>query len=124
MEKQTQYARALRKDMTKEERHLWYDFLRSYPIRFMRQRPIDRYIVDFYCAKAKLVVELDGSQHFDGAGLQADSERDHTLSVLGISVLRIPNTEVMRNFPGVCEQIDLEVRQRLPLRRGAGSPQG
>ena len=60
MDRQTHHARALRKNMTKEERHLWYDFLRDYPLRFMRQRPIDRYIVDFYCAKAKLVIELDG----------------------------------------------------------------
>ena len=111
MDTQTQNARVLRKDMTKEERRLWYEFLRDYPLRFMRQRPIDRYIVDFYCAKAKLAVELDGGQHFAESGMLADAERDRVLAGYGVRVLRISNAEVQRNFAGVCEQIDLEVRQ-------------
>ena len=110
----TQHARALRREMTKQERHLWYDFLRSYPVRFMRQRPIDRYIVDFYCAKAKLAIELDGGQHFEDEGKRYDAQRDEVLSQYGIRVLRIPNTEIQENFAGVCEQIDLEVRRRYP----------
>ena len=111
---QTQFARQLRKNMTKEERRLWYEFLRDYPVRFLRQRPIDKYILDFYCAKARLAVELDGGQHFEPEGQTYDAERDLTLTALGISVLRIPNNEVTRNFMGVCEHIDREVRLRLP----------
>ncbi len=106
-------AKALRKNMTKEERHLWYDFLRQYPIRFLRQRPIGKYIVDFYCAKAKLVVELDGSQHFERAHIEKDTERTNYLSNYGIRVVRVPNNEVTRNFSGVCEYIDLSVKQSL-----------
>lgn len=113
MDQLHRYARALRRDMTKEERHLWYDFLRTYPVRFLRQRPIGNYIADFYCAAAKLVIELDGSQHYEDEGRRADAERDQAFSALGLAVLRIPNSEVHGNFPGVCEQIDLEVRRRL-----------
>ena len=112
MENRTELARSLRKNMTKEERHLWYDFLRSYPIRFMRQRPIDRFIVDFYCAGASLVIELDGSQHYDDDAMKRDRERDETLSELGIKVLRIANNELNQNFSGVCEHIDKEVKER------------
>ncbi len=78
----------------------------------MRQRPIDRYIVDFYCARAKLVIELDGGQHFRDEGLQSDAQRDQTLAAYGLAVLRIPNNEVMRNFAGVCEAIDREIQRR------------
>ena len=106
-------SRALRKNMTKEERRLWYDFLRDYPVRFMRQRPIDRYIVDFYCAKALLAIELDGSQHYEDDGPEKDVARDADLAVLGIKVLRIPNSEINRNFSGVCEHIDIEIKKRL-----------
>ena len=108
----TQNARELRKSMTKEERRLWYDFLRDYPLRFMRQRPIDRYIVDFYCASAGLAVELDGGQHYEPDAARDDAERDRTLAALGIAVLRIPNSEIWKNFAGVCERIDLEARAR------------
>ena len=106
-------ARDLRKNMTKEERHLWYDFLREYPVKFLRQKILGKFIVDFYCADAKLVVELDGSQHYEQNGLQYDAERTAYLEQYGIRVLRIPNNEVMRNFPGVCEYIDLAVKQAL-----------
>ena len=68
-------GRILRKNMTKEERHLWYDFLREYSVRFIRQKIIGNYIVDFYCAKANLVIELDGSQHYDEIGINKDIER-------------------------------------------------
>ena len=106
-------ARTLRKNMTKEERHLWYDFLRTYPERFLRQRIIGNYIVDFYCAKAKLVIELDGSQHYEKDALQYDEERSAFLAQYGISVIRIPNNEVNRNFRGVCESIDVQVKEAL-----------
>ncbi len=106
-------ARSLRKNMTKEERHLWYDYLRDYPVRFMRQRPIGQYIVDFYCAKALLVIELDGSQHYDENGLQKDEKRNTDLAELGIKVIHIPNNEISTNYKGVCEFIDLEVKKRL-----------
>ena len=106
-------AKALRKNMTKEERHLWYDFLRDYPVRFTRQKVIGPYIVDFYCPKANLVIELDGSQHFMEDGLQKDAQRTAFLEQFHLSVLRIPNNEIHSNFQGVCEHIDLLVRQSL-----------
>ena len=106
-------AKELRKSMTKEERHLWYDFLRGYPVKFYRQKVMGRYIVDFYCAKAMLIVELDGSQHYEEAGKQYDEERTAYLKEYGVSVLRIPNNEVNQNFRGVCEYIDAVVKQRL-----------
>ena len=106
-------ARSLRKNLTKEERHLWYDFLRSYQPRFLRQKILGRYIVDFYCPAAKIVVELDGSQHYDPTGIKEDTERTAYLQNYNIQVIRIPNNEVMRNFPGVCEYIDLQVKQSL-----------
>ena len=106
--------------MTPEERKLWYEFLRTYPLRIMRQRPIDHYIVDFYCAAAKLVIELDGSQHFEPEGSKYDRERDHVLSTYGIKVLRIPDNEVNKNFYGVCEYIDLELQKRTGDGAGTG----
>ena len=110
-----QKARALRERMTKQERHLWFDFLRHYPIKFYRQRPIDAYIVDFYCHAAKLVIELDGSQHYSDEGLAYDAERTKILNQYGLEVLRFSNTEIDRNFPVVCEKIDHTVRQRLEV---------
>lgn len=112
------FAKNLRKAMTKEERHLWYDFLRSYPIKFQRQKVLGRYIADFYCAKAKLVVELDGSQHFEETGLQKDCERTRFLENYGLTVLRIPNNEVDQNFQGVCELIEKAVAEALQNQRG------
>ena len=98
-------AKMLRKNMTKEERHLWYDFLREYPVRFLRQKVIDNYIVDFYCHDARLIVELDGSQHYDPAKQEKDRLRTQDLEDRGFKVIRIPNNEVTRNFVGVCEYI-------------------
>ena len=106
-------AKNLRKNMTKEERHLWYDFLRFYPTKFLRQKILGKYIVDFYCAEAKLIVELDGSQHYEDRGMEQDTQRTAYLEQYGVRVLRIPNNEVNQNFPGVCEYIDLAVRQSL-----------
>ena len=111
--KLTKNARMLRKNMTKEERHLWYDFLKGYPVMVHRQKTIGSYIVDFYIAEAKLVIELDGSQHYDEAGAYADQLRDAYLQKLGLKVLRIPNNEVNQNFRGVCEHIDRLVKERI-----------
>ena len=99
--------------MTPEERHLWYDFLRKYPIRFNRQKIIGKYIVDFYCAKAKLIIELDGSQHFEGKNIINDIERTEFFKQYGLKVIRIPNNEIKQNFRGVCKCIDLCVNQSL-----------
>ena len=104
-------AKQLRKAMTKEERHLWYDFLRDYSVRFKRQNTIGKYIVDFYCAKAKLVIELDGSHHFEDENIEKDLQRTKFLENYGLKVIRIPNNEVNKNFRGVCEYIDNEVRK-------------
>ena len=106
-------SRELRKNMTKEERHLWYDFLNTYPVRFMRQRILGNYIADFYCAQAKLVIELDGSQHYEKEGQEKDRERTAYLERLGLTVIRIPNNEINRNFSGVCEYLDREIKERL-----------
>ena len=106
-------AKNLRKNMTKEERHLWYDFLRPYPVRFLRQKILGKYIVDFYCAEAKLIVELDGSQHYEDKEMEYDAERTTYLELYGVRVLRIHNNEVNQNFSGVCEYIDLAVKQSL-----------
>ena len=107
------FARSLRRNMTAEERKLWYDFLRDYPVPFTRQKILGYYIADFYCAKAKLVVELDGSQHYQNAGQKKDEERSVFLAGYGISVLRIPNNAVHQNFSGVCEAMDLKVKKAL-----------
>lgn len=109
----TSIARKLRKDMTREERHLWYDFLREYPIRFLRQKVIGSYVVDFYCAAAKLVVELDGSQHYEEKGIADDQTRTEFLQKYDLRVLRFANNDVMKNFEGVCTAIDREVRESL-----------
>ena len=104
-------ARQLRKNMTAEERTLWYQYLRTYPLKFYRQRTMGHYIVDFYCAKARLVVEIDGSQHYEDQGLEYDRTRTAYLESLGLTVLRVPNNEIWRNLRGVCEAIDEQVRQ-------------
>jgi very-short-patch-repair endonuclease len=99
--------------MTKEEHHLWYDFLKTYPVQFNRQKVIGSYIVDFYCHAAMLVVELDGSQHFDDTNSLYDTFRTEYLNNLGLEVIRIPNNEIRTNFPGVCEAIDQNVQERI-----------
>ena len=109
----TERAKTLRKNMTKEERHLWYNFLRGYLPRFLRQKVIDGYIVDFYCHEARLVVELDGSQHYEEKGLLSDQIRTDKIEKRGLTVLRIPNNAVNQNFSGVCEYLDHEVKDAL-----------
>ena len=107
------FAKQLRRNMTKEERHLWYDYLRTYPVRFSRQKVLGKFVADFYSAEAKLVIELDGSQHYEGSNIEKDTERTAFLEGYGLKSIRIPNDEVSRNFRGVCEYIDAAVRQSL-----------
>ena len=118
-------AKALRRNMTKEERHLWYDFLRTLSVMVHRQKVIGAYIVDFYIASANLVIELDGSQHYDQEGRRADRERDAYLSALGLRVLRYSNADVNDNFSGVCQDIlrylqeeSLLPREKVAARKG------
>ena len=106
------FSRELRKNMTKEERHRWYDFLRDYPVRFRRQQIIGNYIVDFYCHSAELVVELDGSQHCEPEALEQDRIREDYLCAQGLYVFRISNLDVTRNFEGVCTAVDELVKAR------------
>ena len=106
-------ARKLRKNMTKQERHLWYDFLRNYPVKFYRQRSIDWYIVDFYCSAAKLVIEIDGSQHYTKDGIEYDEIRTEILEQYELQVIRFTNTEIDRNFICVCDEIDQIVKERI-----------
>lgn len=108
-----QNARQLRKNMTKEERRLWYSFLREYPNRFYRQKVLGKYIVDFYCADANLIVELDGSQHYDPANQKLDEKRTEFLHEYGLYVIRIPNNAINHEFDSVCAYIDHEVKKRL-----------
>ena len=102
-------AQSLRKNMTKEEKHLWYDFLKKLPITVNRQKVIGNYIVDFYCASARLVIELDGSQHYDEKGREADRERDNYLRELGLYVVRYTNRQIRENFFGVCKDIEKHI---------------
>lgn len=107
--KLTPNAKELRKNMTKEEKHLWYDFLKSLPVTVNRQKVIGNYIVDFYCASANLVIELDGSQHYEDDGKQSDIIRDEYLKNLGITVLRYSNYDLNNNFEGVCLDIQKHI---------------
>ena len=106
-------ARNLRKEMTKEERKLWYQFLRLYSVRFYRQKVLGRYIADFYCAKAKIVIELDGSQHYEEQGQKKDAFRTQYLEGYDLEVIRIANNQLTENFEGVCTYIDWVVKQRI-----------
>jgi very-short-patch-repair endonuclease len=106
-------AKELRKDMTKQEKHLWYDFLLNNQIRFQRQKTISQYIVDFYCAKIKLAIELDGSQHYTENGLEYDNERTKLLNAFGVEVIRFSNNDIDKNFNGVCDKINEVIKSRL-----------
>lgn len=105
-------AKALRRDMTPHERKLWYLFLRHYPVKIYKQRIIGPFIADFYCASAKLVIEIDGSQHYDDDGAAYDLERTAYLESYGLRVIRYSNREIDREFPVVCQQIDSIIRER------------
>lgn len=122
--KLTANAQSLRKNMTKEERHLWYDFLKTLPVTVNRQKVIGNYIVDFYCAAAKLVIELDGSQHYERSGMETDRKRDSDLYELGLTVLRYSNQDINKNFDGVCEDVLRHISTSSASLRSAPSPQG
>ena len=111
-EKLKSRAQLLRKNMTKQEEKLWYQFLCRYPDRFRRQYVIGNYIVDFYCHKAKLVIELDGSQHYEPSEIEYDKNRTIYLESLQIKVIRFSNLDIVKNFRNVCESIDMEVKNR------------
>ena len=105
-------ARKLRNELTDQERNLWFRFLRGYPLKWYKQRTIDNYIVDFYCPKAKLAVELDGGQHYENEALHYDDERTKVLESYGVKVIRFDNVLVERSFDTVCEEIDRAVQER------------
>ena len=107
-------AKVLRKNATPWEQKLWYEFLRKYPVRFQRGKPIDKYIVDFYCAQAKLVVELDGGSHYTSEQIMHDSKRTEILKSYGLTVIRLCNTDVVNKFYETCTVIDETVKSSLP----------
>ena len=106
-------AKKLRNNATKEENHLWYDFLSNYKIRFQRQKAIGDYIADFYCHKAKLIIEVDGSQHFTNEGRKNDEFRTEILEGFHLKILRFSNVQIRDNFDDVCRYIDKVVKERL-----------
>ena len=108
-----EFAKELRKNMTPQEKHLWYDYLGKYPIKIYRQRIIDNFIVDFYCAKAKLVIELDGSQHYTPDGKHYDSLRTDVIEKYKLKVIRFSNNDVDKKFNGVCSVIDRTIQERI-----------
>ena len=97
--------------MTKEERHLWYDFLRTHPVQFYRQKIVGNYVIDFYCPSVKLALELDGSQHFENANIKKDEIRTEYLNDCGITVVRFWNYEITKSFEYVCNTIDLLIKE-------------
>ncbi len=106
-------AKALRKTMTPQEKHLWYDFLKKYPVKIYKQRPIGTYIADFYCSAAKLVIEIDGSQHYTEDGKEYDENRTYVINQFGVDVIRFSNQDINTNFEGVCEKIDRLISERI-----------
>ena len=106
-------AKKLRKNATPEENHLWYDFLSSYEVRFQRQKAIDNFIVDFFCHKANLVIEIDGSQHYTDEGIQNDEFRTEILNGYDLFVIRFTNNQINKNFKGVCAYIDATIKDIL-----------
>ncbi|MBQ6809506.1 MAG: endonuclease domain-containing protein [Clostridia bacterium] len=106
-------ARMLRKNLTKEEKRLWYDFLRRHPLRFSRQKVLGKYIADFYSAEAQLVIELDGSGHYTERGIAYDKKRTLFLEEYGLKVIRISNFQINTNFSGVCNYINSVVSELI-----------
>ena len=106
-------AKSLRKNATPQEDHLWYDFLSKYEVRFQRQKAIDNFIADFYCHKAKIIIEIDGSQHYTEDGRQKDEFRTEILEGYDLKIIRFTNYQVEKNFLGVCRYIDMTVKEML-----------
>ncbi len=113
--KLTPYAAKLRKEMTKEERHLWYDCLKLLPVTVHRQKVLDNYIVDFYIASAKIVIELDGSQHYEDGHKKKDEQRDAHLRSIGCQVLRYSNADINLRFNSVCEDIYNRLKEIIDI---------
>ena len=112
-EKNIPLARSLRKNATPQEKHLWYDFLAKYEVRFQRQKAIDNFIADFYCHKARLVIEIDGSGHYTEEGEKKDRFRTEILEGYDLSIIRFSNYDINTNFYGVCEYIDSAVKSAI-----------
>ena len=110
-------AQILRKNMTPQEKHLWYDFLRDYRPRLYRQKPMLTYILDFYCPKARIAVEIDGSQHFEEDAMLYDESRTQELHDIGIDILRYTNRDVENAFESVCLSIDMKIKERIMLKQ-------
>ena len=111
--KLTANARNLRKNMTPEEKRLWYDFLRHYPVKIYKQRVLGNFIADFYCHKAKLVIEIDGSHHYTPEGKSYDRMRTEILETQGLTVMRFSNLDIDDRFEGVCYVIDKTIKERI-----------
>ena len=111
-------ARELRKNMTPAEKKLWYQYLCRFPLRVWRQRPIDRYVVDFYCPKLKLVIEVDGDSHFQENAPEQDAMRTATLESYGLRVVRFTNADVLENLEGVAEILESYLEEANPECRG------
>ena len=116
------FAKSLRKDMTPWERKLWYGFLRNYPVRFQRQKALGNYIADFYCAKARLVIELDGGGHYTKEQKRQDEHRTNDLNALNLTVVRICNLDIDQKFPSVCKYLDRLVQNSLPQSASLTAP--
>ena len=116
------HAKELRKTMTPWEIKLWTCFLRNYPVRFQRQKVIDNYIVDFYCAKARMVIELDGGGHYTEEQHNYDEQRTKILKKYKLQVIRFCNIDIDNNFDNVCECIDREVKKSLPQSASQTAP--
>ena len=112
-EKNIILAKNLRKNATPQENHLWYDFLSKYKVRFQRQKAIDNFIADFYCSKARLVIEIDGSQHYTEEGIQRDEFRTEILEGYDLKIIRFSNHQINANFQGVCQYINIVVKATL-----------
>ena len=111
--KNTVLAKNLRKRSTQQEKHLWYDFLSKYEVKFQRQKPIGDFIADFYCHKANLIIEIDGSQHFSYSGIKKDKYRTEFLNDLGLTVVRFTNNQIDNEFFEVCNYIDKTVKMLI-----------
>ncbi len=109
----TENAKILRNNMTKEEKHLWYDYFKKCPVRFSRQKVLGKYIADFYSAEAKIVIELDGAQHFEKENRIYDEKRTEFLEQYDLKIIRIPNGEINTNFEGICRYLDKQIEQSL-----------
>lgn len=104
-------AKSLRKRATRQEKRLWYDFLKNYDVSFQRQKAIGDYIVDFYCPSLKIAIEIDGNQHYSKEGIEKDKIRTCEINNQGVQVIRITNRQIDRHFNEICEYLDNEIQK-------------